>query len=120
LAAHTKVSISSTRCDPAWVHAPANARRSSPPPLGLQVFQFVLGGVPHAILTFPAVALERAECLSPAERLVLSDVLRGLSIRDVARLRDRSEGTIRKQIASAYAKLGVGSRRELAAFLSLS
>jgi DNA-binding NarL/FixJ family response regulator len=45
----------------------------------------------------------------------MTDVMRGLSNRAIAAHRGRSPSTIANQIASAYSKLGIGSRAELAA-----
>ena len=56
-----------------------------------------------------------AGLLTAAERAVVEHVLEGLSNAAVARKRRVSPRTIAKQLASAYQKLGVGSRRELAA-----
>lgn len=54
--------------------------------------------------------------LSPGEADVASLLLKGLSHKDIARLRDTSEATVRQQAASIYRKSGLGSRAELAAY----
>jgi DNA-binding CsgD family transcriptional regulator len=50
--------------------------------------------------------------LTPTEAQLLALVAQGHSNADIARLRNRSEATVRNQLHSAYAKLGVGSRLE--------
>lgn len=54
--------------------------------------------------------------LSPGEADVASLLLKGLSHKEIARLRDTSEATVRQQAAAIYRKSGLGSRAELAAF----
>jgi DNA-binding CsgD family transcriptional regulator len=51
--------------------------------------------------------------LSDAENSVVSAVLRGHSNQEIAAMRGRSVRTIANQIASAFEKLGVRSRREM-------
>ena len=73
------------------------------------------------LLSVPAEALldpSAASRLTAAERAVVELVLEGLSNAAVARKRRVSARTIAKQLASAYQKLGVGSRRELRARFS--
>jgi DNA-binding NarL/FixJ family response regulator len=52
--------------------------------------------------------------LSPAERVVAELAARGFTTRAIAARRKTAPGTIAKQLASAFAKLGVRSRAELA------
>lgn len=52
--------------------------------------------------------------LTAAELEVATLLLSGASNEEIARCRGRSVRTIANQIASIYAKLGVGSRAELA------
>ena len=54
--------------------------------------------------------------LTPAEREVVSLVLRGRSHKQIASDTGRSERTVRQHAASAYRKAGLGSRAELAAY----
>jgi DNA-binding CsgD family transcriptional regulator len=61
---------------------------------------------------------ELLRSLTPTERAVVARVLDGLATRAIATSRGTSERTIANQLASAYRKLGVGSRRELAAKLA--
>lgn len=51
--------------------------------------------------------------LSKAETSIVSDVLRGRTNRDIAIMRGRSIQTVANQLASAFEKLGVHSRREM-------
>jgi DNA-binding CsgD family transcriptional regulator len=53
--------------------------------------------------------------LTPSEREVVAAVLRGVSNAALARARGVSLRTIANQLASAFSKLGVRSRSELAA-----
>ncbi|HMG20772.1 MAG TPA: LuxR C-terminal-related transcriptional regulator, partial [Kofleriaceae bacterium] len=61
-----------------------------------------------------AVAATWRTTLSAAERAVVAELLRGRSNREIAARRGRSVRTIVNQLASAFEKLGVHSRRELA------
>ncbi len=54
--------------------------------------------------------------LTPAEREVALLVLKGRSHKQVARLTERSERTVRQHAASVYEKAGLAGRAELAAF----
>ncbi|HEY8427575.1 MAG TPA: hypothetical protein VIL20_04340, partial [Sandaracinaceae bacterium] len=54
--------------------------------------------------------------LSPAEREVCLLLLKGLSLKELAQLRDTSERTAREQARSIYRKSGLSGRAELAAF----
>jgi DNA-binding CsgD family transcriptional regulator len=56
-----------------------------------------------------------ARLLTKAEKAVIELVLRGLSNAAIAKGRDGSARTVANHLASAYKKLGVGSRRELVA-----
>lgn len=53
--------------------------------------------------------------LTASELAVVDAVARGLTYREIAFLRQRSVHTIANQLASAYRKLGVSSRREVQA-----
>lgn len=55
--------------------------------------------------------------LTPSERAVTADILRGLGNREIAARRNRSERTIANQVASVLDRLGAPSRRALAAML---
>lgn len=54
--------------------------------------------------------------LTAAEREIALLLLKGLSHKEVAALRDTSERTVRQQALSVYRKSGLGGRTELAAF----
>jgi DNA-binding NarL/FixJ family response regulator len=54
--------------------------------------------------------------LTAGEADIAALLLKGLSHKEIARLRDSSETTVRQQAASIYRKSGLGSRAELAAF----
>ena len=54
-----------------------------------------------------------ARKLSPSEIDVLEKVLDGLSNAAIAEARNRHPRTVANQLASAYRKLGIGSRNEL-------
>jgi DNA-binding CsgD family transcriptional regulator len=54
--------------------------------------------------------------LSPAEQEVALLLLKGLSHKEIASIRDTSERTVRQQAASVYKKSGLGGRAELSAF----
>ncbi len=54
--------------------------------------------------------------LSPAEAEVALLLLKGLSMKEVASVRDTSERTAREQARAVYRKAGVGGRAELAAW----
>jgi len=58
------------------------------------------------------------EVLTEAEREVVLEAARGLSNLEIAKRRNRSVRTIVNQLASAFRKLGIRSRSELAARLS--
>jgi len=57
--------------------------------------------------------------LPPAERFVAEGVLRGLSTLQLAQLRGRSVRTVENLLGRAYRRLGVSSRKELAAKIRL-
>ncbi len=57
------------------------------------------------------------ECLTRAERAVVALAAAGLSNQQIARARKSAPRTVANQLASAFRKVGVGSRFELAARL---
>jgi DNA-binding CsgD family transcriptional regulator len=79
--------------------------------------RFTLGGHDFAVLAIPRADTKHLDSLTKAEREVCQLVLAGLSNADIARARGCSPNTVRNQVASAYGKLGITSRVELAAFL---
>lgn len=54
--------------------------------------------------------------LTPAEADVALQLLKGLSLKEVAQLRSTSERTVRQQALTVYRKAGLAGRAELAAF----
>lgn len=54
--------------------------------------------------------------LTASEQDVVIGLLKGLSFREVAQLRETHEKTVRQQASSVYRKAGVSSRHELAAW----
>ena len=68
----------------------------------------------------PAAFDQVAKNLSPAERTVVELASRGYSNADIAKRRATAISTTKKQLESAYRKLGVGSRAELASLLARS
>jgi DNA-binding CsgD family transcriptional regulator len=68
-----------------------------------------------AVFAFPLLAPELPPVLSQAERDVVGLALIGLSNAQIARRRACSSRTVANQLASAFRKLSVGSRAELAA-----
>jgi len=55
-------------------------------------------------------------CLSQAEKQIGLLILKGLSLKEIATIRNTSEKTVRQQAAQVYNKAGVGNRAELSAF----
>jgi DNA-binding CsgD family transcriptional regulator len=90
-----------------------------PAPPGLDVFQFRLDSEDYVLLSFDRAAeteaRELTQLLTPAESDVAARVLRGQSNAQIARERGTSLATIACQLVAIYRKLGVRSRRELAA-----
>jgi DNA-binding NarL/FixJ family response regulator len=75
---------------------------------------FELGGARLAVGAFPEFD-EALAPLSESERDVILRLISGYTNRAIARARGTSERTVANQVASAFAKLGVSSRLELAA-----
>ena len=51
--------------------------------------------------------------LTPAERDVALFAIKGMSIQEIARMRDTSEGTVKAQTNAIYRKAGVSGRSQL-------
>lgn len=85
------------------------------PPAGLRAERLDLGSLELALLDWPAPPPDDA-ALTPAERAVVALALGDLSNRAIAARRRTSPRTVANQLASAYAKLGVSSRAELASW----
>ena len=85
-------------------------------PAGLAAAWFEHAGEDLVVFRLPVLDVGSAARLSPSERAVIEDVLSGCTNAEIARARGRSPRTVANQIASAYRKLRVGSRSELAAW----
>lgn len=72
-----------------------------------------LGDEGLALLSFPGDA-PPMESLTDAERQVVAAVKVGLTNAQIAAARGTSVGTVSKQVASIFRKLGIHSRGELA------
>ncbi|HTB74283.1 MAG TPA: helix-turn-helix transcriptional regulator [Polyangiaceae bacterium] len=86
-------------------------------PEGLEARSFKIEADEYVLLSFPVRALRVSggARLSPSERDIVARVLRGQSNRAIASDRRTSPRTVANQLAAIYSKLGVRSRRELAA-----
>ncbi len=75
-------------------------------------------GSPELASQYRAVMQKQFDAwqLSASEQDVVIGMLKGLSLREIAELRDTREKTVRQQASSVYRKAGVGSRHELAAW----
>jgi DNA-binding NarL/FixJ family response regulator len=65
----------------------------------------------------PAVNQPFLAELSPAERVVAMQVAQGLTNKEIARVLGKSEITVKHQVSSIFAKLGVPSRGRLIVLL---
>jgi DNA-binding CsgD family transcriptional regulator len=74
-------------------------------------------GRPFLVMSYELPRWEFPVALTPAERQVLLRVLDGETHEEVATARGISSRTVANQIASAFKKIGVRSRMELAAVL---
>jgi DNA-binding CsgD family transcriptional regulator len=88
------------------------------PPAGARVTRINSRLLLISVPVSPAFESPEASTLTKAECAVVELALGGLSNADIARRRRSSPRTIASQLAAAYRKLGVGSRRELVAKLA--
>jgi len=92
--------------------------KSGEPP-GFLARRFFAGDEELVVASFPLPPTARGRSprspLTAAERDVMTALLDGRSYADIARRRRRSVSTVSKQAGSAFRKLGVSSRGELAA-----
>ena len=88
--------------------------------MSLRATKFKLDSNEYVVVSYPTSGGLADAPLSRAEQNVIELLLRGLSYRQIAEQRGRSVRTVAKQVASAFKKLGVSSRAELAAFLARS
>ena len=77
--------------------------------------KFSVAGQEYVILSVP-IGLAEERTLSPAEAAVAAAALQGLSTPEIARRRSTSPRTVANQLASAFQKLNVHSRSELATY----
>jgi DNA-binding CsgD family transcriptional regulator len=85
----------------------------------LRVTAVEVQGESYVLLSWPIEAsLDEEPRLSPAEQEVARLLLEGRSNAEIAQVRGTNVGTVKKQVQGIYAKLGVGSRGELAARLA--
>jgi len=83
------------------------------PPRGLEATTFELAGEEFLLLTFPSDTNDFSN-LTESERQVASELLRGKSHREIARIRGTKVGTVANQVGSIFRKLQIRSRSELA------
>jgi DNA-binding NarL/FixJ family response regulator len=93
--------------------APAK-RRSPTPPKGLEGITITSGDETFVVLSFPIGTSEALGELTASEAAVVELVLGGMRAKAIAAARGVSERTVGNQLQSAYRKLGVTSRAELA------
>jgi DNA-binding CsgD family transcriptional regulator len=87
-------------------------------PGGLTARRLDVGSSAVVIFSYPVAPLDLA-VLSKAERDVVARALAGASNAQIARARKTAVRTVANLLARAYRKLGVSSRREVAAMLSM-
>ena len=83
------------------------------PPRGLEAATFEVAGEEFLLLAFPCSATDFSN-LTESERQVASELLRGTSYKEIARMRGTKVGTVANQVHSIFRKLGIRSRSELA------
>jgi DNA-binding NarL/FixJ family response regulator len=84
------------------------------PRAGTRALRLHLGDAEFALLSVPILPPALAAALTAAERAVVCAAVEGLSNAAIARRRHSSPRTVAAQLASAFRKLGIGSRAELA------
>jgi DNA-binding CsgD family transcriptional regulator len=83
----------------------------------VDVFELELEGEALVVVSVPVSRAPGAGTLTAAEAAVAREAVAGRSNAEIARRRGSSPRTVANQLASAYRKLGVVSRAELAARL---
>ncbi len=87
----------------------------------VRVSRFVLHDRRYVVVSFERDGVRSGlAALSPTERRVVELALEGLDTASIAEKRGRSLHTVAHQLGSAYRKLGVSSRTELASALAAS
>ena len=81
--------------------------------------EFRVGGETFVLLSVPLRSERGVAPLTAAEREIAAMVVDGMSNAEIASARGKSVRTIANQVASAFRKLGVGSRVELSSVLAL-
>lgn len=89
------------------------ARPEIAPPRDLEAAMLDVGGDEYLLLTFPAEGSDFSN-LTESEREVATELLRGRSDREIARIRGTKVGTVANQVRSLFRKLAIRSRSELA------
>lgn len=93
----------------------APVKKHSPkPPQGLDGITIASGDETFVVLSFPIGTNEARGELTASETAVVAMVLGGMRTKAIAAARGVSERTVGNQLQSAYRKLGVTSRTELA------
>jgi DNA-binding NarL/FixJ family response regulator len=96
-------------------------RRVLAPPPGLEAYELDLGDRRVVLFEWDSGSTSRQAPpadFSVAERSLLGPLLAGISTREIATARGRSERTIANQISKIFRKCGVSSRSELAALFA--
>lgn len=102
----------------ARARAPASDRaRRLTPPKGFRAARLDHQGGAILVMSYEVPDWEFPVGLTITEQAVLRAMLNGASQQEIANARGVSYRTVANQIASAYGKLGVGSRAEVAALL---
>lgn len=87
------------------------------PPTGFRSARLDYEGRAILVMSYEVPDWEFPPGLTVTEQAVLRAMLNGASQQEIAKARGVSYRTVANQIASAYGKLGVGSRAEVAALL---
>jgi DNA-binding NarL/FixJ family response regulator len=87
------------------------------PPKGFRSARLDYEGRAILVMSYDVPDWEFPAGLTTTEQAVLRAMLNGASQQEIATARGVSYRTVANQIASAYGKLGVGSRAEVAALL---
>jgi DNA-binding CsgD family transcriptional regulator len=92
---------------------PAVARADIEAPRDLEAATFDVHGEEFLVLTFPTETTDLSN-LTESEREVATELLRGKSYREIARIRGTKIGTVANQVRAIFRKLEIRSRSELA------
>jgi DNA-binding CsgD family transcriptional regulator len=89
-------------------------------PIGLEVWRVQDQDAEYMLVRFPTGAGDCWNPLTPRERSVASEALRGLSNLQIAERLGVAPRTVANQLASIFRKLEIGSRAELASLFAQS